>query len=285
MSERPLILKKFNSASEFVEWASNAPCKWDGKLSSREIYDSDWAGTDTFEEAYELALYGWDEGLKKLTTQVKLADKIVAKYNARQNSYDVAGGYPHPARAVAGDPLNMVVKPYDEIKPKPIVNIRTNFSYAARVKPDRIMKWGAGICSYIKMLESRAYGTELYAVNESTPSNNRSDSNAPNISVQFPLKQAGAPLSLSNVVFWFAHPAAQRRIEFSSQERLPIEEWYEGGYGRAGKVTTPEKNTLALSIKDSGDSLKENLKIIRYKHMRILDDDNPLREDLERFEF
>ncbi len=280
MSERPLILKKFNSASEFVEWAANAPCKWSGKLSSRRVGRKDWSGTNTFEEAYELALYGWDEGLKKLTTQVNLADKIIAKFSAKQHSYDVAGYRPHIPRAIAGEPLNMIITPYDEIKPKPVVNIRTNFTCNSHVSSGRIMKWGAGICSYIKMLENRGYGTELYAVAESNPSSNKSNKNAPNTSFQFPLKHAENPLSLSNVVFWFAHPAAQRRIKFSASERLDIEKWYGGGYGRAANVTTPAKGTLALSIDDAGDSLEENLEIIRNKHMRVLEEDNPLYEDL-----
>lgn len=65
---RPIIIKKFNSAGAFLEWASNAPCQWRRKLSSRKTdYDTrSFTGTDNYEEAYKLAKYGWEEGLKTI---------------------------------------------------------------------------------------------------------------------------------------------------------------------------------------------------------------------------
>ena len=147
MGKRRLIVKEFNSATEFLEWATSAPCQWKGELESREKGNSKWAGTKTYEEAYDLALYGWEEGLKRLAKEFRKAQRIITPPTTRQHTFDFAGHRPHPARAAAGEPLSMIRESQADIKPKPIINITTNFSYNANIFASKIMKWGAAICS------------------------------------------------------------------------------------------------------------------------------------------
>lgn len=271
-NDNNIIIKKFNSAGEYLEWATHAPCLWKRELASRRIGNADWAGTDTYEEAYKLAKFGWPEGLKLLTKQMKIADVLLDKkstYVRPQKSYGVAGHYPHIPRYIAGDPMHMVRRGSQfNMKPKDdkIVKIRANFSYRGRVDTNKIMTWGAAICSYINHLGLKGKRIELRAINEDKPSNG----SGPDLSMQFKLKSAGQHLQKTAAVFWFAHPAAQRRIAFSARERLDIEQWY-GGYGRAQTVTTPESGTIDLSIEDAGDSMEENLEIIRRKHEAVME--------------
>ena len=122
----------------------------------------------------------------------------------------------------------------------------------------------------------------MQAISESIPSQNGGEKDAPDLSFRFPLKDSGEYLSLSNVVFWWGHPAALRRIHFSAVERLDIQRWYGCGYGKQANVTTPDAGTLHLSIEDAGNDIEENLEIIRRKHLAIMSKNDPLRDNLPK---
>ena len=262
------IVKKFNSPLEFLEWATHSESPWTGRLSSRET-DSDardFTGTANYDEAYQLAKFGWKEGLDRLAEQVQVAAKLSPQAPNRRKRFDVAGHSPHTPRAAAGEPFAMATRGKD-FKQKPIIKIRTNYGYLGNVDTSRVMRWGAAICSYIQTLEKAGFSTQLDAFNEVS-------STGPSISFQFPLKKAGQPLSLSNVVFWWGHPSAQRRISFSGRERLDVERWYSGGYGRTAVITPPEPGVLFLNIDDARDTMEECLKVISQKHRKLLEE-NP----------
>jgi hypothetical protein len=253
-----IIIKKFPSANAFLEWATHAPCLWTGELSSRRTDRQHWYGTANYEEAYQLAKYGWPEGLAMLTKEVNAARKIIPQVVERKKRYDVAGQYPAPGRAAAGEAFAMVRKG-QAFKQKPVLKVRLNINANAGVPANKIMQWGASICSYIDMIETQGQSVELTTIMESS-------SSGPNLSFQFLQKPAHHHLSMSSVVFWWANPSAQRRINFSGKERLDIERWYGDNYGCAENVTEPDEGTLHLSIYDAGQSLEENLEIMRAKH-------------------
>jgi hypothetical protein len=271
MSE--LIVKEFDSSLDFLEWASNAPCLWKYYSDSRKISSNqtEWTGTKNYEEAYELAKYGWPQGLQMLSEQVKIAERMQPPATVRRRRHDIAGHYPNPARAAAGEIFSMVQRGR-VFSPKPIIRIRYNYSALGGVNPDTIMKFGAALCSYINRLEIAGHPVELEATNESRPSDRAYESEAPKgLCFRFPLKKAGQPLSLSNVVFWWAHPSAQRRITFSARERIDIERWYGDGYGRTDNVLPIEPGVLNLSINDAGKSIEQNLETILKKHSAVVE--------------
>ena len=121
------------------------------------------------------------------------------------------------------------------------------------------------MCSYINNLERAGFSTQLDAFEEGKAQG------GPSISFQFPLKQAGEPLQLANVVFWWGNPAALRRITFSAIERLDIESSYSSGYGTLAIVEPIDKESLFLDINDARGSIKENLDVIISKHKKLLE--------------
>jgi hypothetical protein len=260
---KPTIIKKFNSSGEFLEWASNAPCKWEDP-ESREKGDEDWHGTNTYPQAYKLAKFGWDDGLKRLSKQVKAAKKLVAPVTKRTRKYDVAGHFPNPARAAAGEPFAMVHKGRD-FKQRPIVKIAVNFGYNADVDSERIMKWGAAICSYIDALEENGFTVEVSSNSQTKGYENHS------LMFEFALKKAGSRMSMASMVFWLAHPASLRRIEFSAMERLDVEDYYGGSYGRAVNNLRSAPEELELFIDDSSNDLARDLETIRKKHLNVME--------------
>lgn len=263
-----VIVKSFDSPFAYLQWATHAPCMWKGELASRKSDDNEWSGTPTYEDAYHLAKYGWKEGLKMLTEQVRLAE-LMQPPTASQpvRKYDVAGYFPNPGRAAAGEMFNMVSPEAGELSKKPVIKISVNGTYPCTINPAHVMQWGAAICSYVNQLEKVGKSVQLDYVSDFIPSG---DSSMPAVSLRFPLKKAGDPLSLASVVFWWAHPSSLRRIGFSALEKLDIEQGYQHGYGRYATVMKPEEGEFYLTIDDSGRNLEESLANIRRKHMPIL---------------
>ncbi len=259
-----IIIKQFDSPGEFLEWATNAPCLWRGDLASREVSSNktEWTGTRNYEAAYDLAKYGWPEGLKMLAEKVEIAQQVLPPIVIHRRRHDVAGHYPSPARAAAGEIFSMVHKG-ETIKQKPIARIRHNFVFNGNQSTQKVMNWGAALCSYIEHLQQAGHPVELMAIIEAS-------SSGPSVSFQFPLKKAGQHLSMASMVFWWAHPSVVRRIYLSACERLDIERWYSSGYGRAARVTNPESDVLNLAFEDAGDTIEQNLKTIHDKHMTVI---------------
>jgi len=279
---RPTIVKKFNSAGEFLEWASNAPCQWDRSLASRVEGKKEWTGVYDYDEAYRLAKFGWDDGLKRLSKQVKAARALIAPVTKRIRKYDVAGHFPNPARAAAGEPFAMV-HAGREFKQKPIVKIAVNFGYNAGVESERIMKWGAALCSYVDALEQNGFSVEI-----SNNSQTRDSGGSHSLMFEFLLKSAGNKLSMASMVFWIAHPAALRRVEFSAMERLDIERYYGDGYGKAVNDLRHAPEELELFIDDSSNDLGRDLETIRRKHLEVMNRTPTItqtREVVESFDF
>lgn len=256
------IHKRFRSASRFLEWASSAPYQWNTPTSI-EKGNAAWRGTDSYEEAYELAKFGWSDGLKKLSKQVKVAKKLIAPVTQRTRKYDIAGHFPNPARAAAGEPFSMI-NSGREFKQKPIVKISVNFGCNANVESERIMKWGAAICSYIDALEENGFSVELSSNSQTMGRNNHS------LLFEFSLKNAGSRMSMSSMVFWLAHPAALRRIEFAAMEKLDIEAYYGGTYGTAVDNLRHVPSELELFIDDSSGNLAHDLETIKRKHLQLM---------------
>ena len=276
-----IIIKAFDSPLAFLDWASTAPAQWSSRnCESRKVGNADWAGTNTYQEAEALARYGWSDGLKLLVEKIHLADAALEPKPGigRTKKHSVAGYYPNPARAAAGEMLSMV----QPLRPKAdpggnLVKIRYDISRARSVDTSTIMNMGAALASYINMLEESRYVVHLEAYSETKPLSSGSA-----LSFRFPLKKAGYSLSAADLVFWLAHPAALRRIEFSAMERLDIEKWYAHGYGRAACVTPPPADTLYLRIDDAGHDVKTCLENIRRKHGALLMPDAPLKARLDQ---
>lgn len=279
-----IIIKLFDSPLSFLDWASNAPALWSaGNCVSRAQGNAGWAGTGTYQEAENLARYGWPEGLNRLVQKIQLADAALEPKpgTARTKKYSVVGYYPNVPRAAAGEIFNMV----QPVRPKAdpggdLVRIRYDISRNANIGSSTIMTMGAALTSYINMLEESRYVVQLDAYSETTSRNG-----GPDLSFRFPLKKAGYNLSAADMVFWLAHPAALRRIEFSAMERLDIERWYAEGYGQAACVTRPPADTLYLRIEDAGRDVKACLNNIRTKHQRVLQPNAKLHARLQQLNF
>ena len=152
------------------------------------------------------------------------------------------------------------------MRDKPIIKICTRLNYGGHTHTDDVIKWGAALCSYINELEKLGLSVQLIGVFENSPCRDKS---GPDISLQIQMKAPGQRLSLSNLVFWLAHPSALRRVKFAAFEKMDIQSWYGKGYGRSESFELCGDDVLYLSIDDSGYGIEESLENIAKKHAAL----------------
>src|SRR5215471_5572917 len=152
----PVDDRQFSSWWEFVQSAiDESLVGWKGRRSSREVDseygrirgDLPWHGTDTWEEAVDMAVRkGWPDGKKMLEDSLAVVRPKVEPFKSIEMS--VAGAYPMVPNYAAGDPECMVIDPGSDIRhARPIIRIDyCNWTHAG-VTPKDMMLRGAAVVS------------------------------------------------------------------------------------------------------------------------------------------
>lgn len=169
---------------------------------------SEWNGNVTFDDAVNLAKFGWKEGAKSLAKfQHSLAPNCGEKetYN-----WDTTGLYFDIGAVVSGVPecwLDTVLEPSQHC-----VSICASIGFNRGIEADAIMRRGAAICALIDALENSGVRIAL-SVYHGTHCNRHAS-----CSMFIDLKHHDQPLDLDRVAFCLAHPAMQRRLTFAWKE-------------------------------------------------------------------
>ena len=275
---REVIEKKFESAEEYLAWASDSPTSWQGRLASRDTSSEfqKFCRTKNYEEARHLALYGWKEGLRKIGREVSILQQMARPKPVPIVRHDVAGERPNPARAAASVPDSMIHRDRSDEKTRPIITFEYLSAYPAYTDPDTVIRFGAALTVLIDDLEAAGYRVEVIARDETYPSYY----NAPSLSFAYPVKTAGQAVDLGKLAFWLAHPSALRRIGFSAIERMDYEYAYHNGYGRPHFVTKAEPGVTRIHLPNSDQPTMDFLVGIYDKVL-----ENLMQEQQDKSEF
>tara|TARA_B100000686_G_C16798806_1_gene984385 strand:+ start:3899 stop:4735 length:837 start_codon:yes stop_codon:yes gene_type:complete len=259
------ILLDFKNTKDYLNWIEEKKVIWRKSDLASHSSDYKFSGTHSFDEAWQMAKYGWPQGLRLLQNAVQVARDERDLNKRPKHTFDVAGFRPSPGRAAAGDVFSMVRRGR-RFDSTPIIKITTDMTYSGDTPRDRVMTWGAAICSYINALEIQGYSVELNHLFEVCSYNE-----GPPVSVKVNLKQPGQPLAMSSVVFWWAHPSSLRRIFFATMERLNVEKYYSQGYGIPSRVREHPSDELYLNVDQSSySSFKTNLGVIQSRHSALM---------------
>lgn len=203
-------INKFGSLGEFIE-AARRPSAADAKSSKREGNGGkDFTGTSTFDEAVDLAVRGWPEGRDKLMTVLSTAQASMTFTPSL--TMDVAGAYPIPALAAAGDPCSMVDLAPTEERVRPIVRLVIQRGASAAYTVDEFTVYGAAVLSYIDGLEASGYRCEITTA---FCSDLKSDGSSVTTCV---VKRAEEQMEIDRMAYVLAHPSFFRRICFAVLE-------------------------------------------------------------------
>lgn len=195
----------------------------ESKRVTKEAYashrekETDWAGTSTFDDAINLARYGWPEGREKMVSGMSEAVAL-KRPSAYALAYDVAGAYPDIVRYVGGDPMNMVTPGWEETNKRQIVPIVINVAASSAVSTEAIINRGVAVLTMIDEIEAAGYRVEL-TISWCCEANVKP---VGLIDISVIAKRAEDHLSLDTLAFMLAHPSMIRRVFFAAYEQHAV---------------------------------------------------------------
>lgn len=207
--QNPIAFFGFDSLDAIVRYVKGIPQSIIVDNDRNDAWYKDggnWTGTADMQEALELATKGWPEG-------VKLVEMIIERLTGqnaieRRQKYNVAGGSVNVGRMLSGNPEHMIGRP-KQPGSKIITFFSEGFMSASVTVLDAIIR-AAIIAAIVDILETNKFQCEIVSITTAHDTRNR-----PLFQIATTLKQAGEPLSISDVVFGLGHPSFFRRLGFA----------------------------------------------------------------------
>lgn len=170
----------------------------------------DFTKTNSYEEAENLLLHGWDEMAEKMTEKI---NNIKCKNEYKNKTvYGVQGYQACVPRYLQGIPDNMVSSKRIVTKQK-ILNIVKDFGYSSNTSAQTIENESIKVLKTVRDLESRGYRVNLSVTFVSK-------CRGKYISMMIKIKNASQRMNIKQMAFPMVHPSMFRRIVFGMIERL-----------------------------------------------------------------
>jgi hypothetical protein len=211
--------------------------------SSRDDYNLKWSGGLTWKQAKQMAINGWQSGMKEIGKyRAKIAPIITDKVLRPVQIYSMAGYNVDVGSFLANEPKCFIAREYEERNYLgKIYKIVVSISFSAAITPETIIQRGAMICALIDAIEFAGHRAEVicnWAVSTGSYESDRQGKNKQRgwLEVSVNIKKTSQPLDMSDLAFCLAHPAMLRRIMFSVAE---IEGWsdFAHTYGYPAEAT------------------------------------------------
>lgn len=219
-----------NNISEFMNWIDAHPHNTEAfgdKKESEATDDPKWYGTDTYEEAEELLLYGWKPAIQKLKSSFNIPRATTSR---NVPSYSVVGHTASVPRYLQGIPTNMVTsRPQTQLNK--VITLNKDVTFPGSARPEQMMEYGLRTLTLLNDLEAKGYRVRLNIICGS--SNGKFEESDVNIIHKITVKHPDQRLNLNRISFPVAHPSFFRRIFFKALERSPeATSTFRYGYGR-----------------------------------------------------
>jgi hypothetical protein len=176
--------------------------------------EASWTGTQSFEEAMQLARNGWPEGVQRMRRVADAISQVISSKIIRPEArFDETGDEVAVDRYLEGDPEHFVSYPLQESRASGgrVFTVGFGIFVSAGVDKEYFTNRGAAVLALLDALESAGYRCELdigMAVREA-------------YTMRCPIKAAEHALDLDRLAFTLMHPSIFRRIQFSIGETDP----------------------------------------------------------------
>lgn len=199
-------------------------------------HNAEWSGTDSYEEATQLALKGWPEGAeraRKLAT--RLSEEMVTSLKRPEIAFDVTGDMFDMGRVMADEPESwMKWEDGQEDGGKPL-HIVLNCSVSAGVDKKIIEMRGTAVCALVIVLEAAARpckveigaGIQDYGYGEDDYF----------LEPRVVVKDYYEPIQVDAVAYALIHTSFFRRHIFSAMEVMGVKS---SGYGMPSDLRGPK---------------------------------------------
>ena len=236
--KRKTVVERFESADEMVRVSRNrhiTDSSFTDKRKSSNLR-SNWDGVETFQEAEELLMYGYQPFVDKLEAKLSLTAHGMG--SKRVVEHKVVGQTVSVPRYLAGIPSCMRYNTRKSV-PNKVLNVYLDKTALQDKKPYQIEDACLKFVSAMIDIELQGYRINLYIAETH---NDGSDCDMFTVKV----KDASAPLDLKRMSFPLAHTAFFRVIGFDWYSRCPLAT-YCWGYGHnLGRDYTHEEITEAF---------------------------------------
>ncbi len=218
-------IRKFESVRESVRYAeSKARAGW----TSHE-YGSGFTGTDTFQEAVDLAMNGWSTERPKVDALLEpLRERLAEKLDlVSHRIHDIVGYEPDIDRFLDGEMESMWEDIHIEAPHQgKVFTLLVSGSVSGGVSTETILKRGVAIIALVEAFQICGCDLEIWVENSVTSFDYQRDaegSYCPEWSSLTRVHRAGDNLDINELMFPLGHPAWQRRLSFGMREGEPQE--------------------------------------------------------------
>ncbi len=213
-----------------------------------------WSGGTTWEQAKQLAISGWKEGLEEVEKyRAHLAPFITDKILRPLQVYSVSGYNVDVGAFLSNDPECFISRIYEERNyPGKIFKIVCSIAFSAEIQPETIIQRGAMICALVDAIEFAGHRAEVFcnwavARNDYYRDGKNKDDGWFEVDVK--VKPSDQPVELSSLAFCLAHPSMLRRISFSVAE---LEGWADYAYAYGYPAEATDKGDIYIKEIFSG---------------------------------
>lgn len=208
---------------------------WWARRNVRNSWSADFNGCDSFDEALDMAVHGWEEGgvaCDKARGYIQALNPLSPKLVR----YGIAGTTPNVPRAIAGNLLNMrQPKPTASMKKKTITIIY-NMCENGGTDATMITNKAAVTAALIDEIEAKGFAVEVIASVVTNGHDYRSGSRGTIRAYEFVrVKESHHPVDINRLAFGLGHAAMFRGLFFADMQRN--DEFKEIGEGLGGAAS------------------------------------------------
>lgn len=228
---KSIIFNKYNTVGEFAKTLENGKiqkafertAEYDGSNGR----DMRFFGTDNFDEANNLLLYGDKKLQKKIEEAGVYTTRMKLKYHANKKQVysSVVGFAPNVPAYIAGAPNSMINQRQIKTRQK-VITIMYNASVGAHVSANDIINATAQMISAIMLVEASGIRVNVY-VGELTKCRNTTQK----FGWLLRIKDSGQKLDTLKMSYPLAHPSMLRRHGF---RLLETTSGVDGTFARCG---------------------------------------------------
>ena len=240
----------YHSLDEFLDTLIKEPINYEifKRPSSETIGKSEWYGTDSFKEAWNLCKYTYDEGYDSFRDKFNQIKYKIEHKIELVDCYKPVGSSVNIPRYLFGIPDNMRNK--EEVLTKPIININFQIGYSSFTSISKIRNRGILTLALIDYLEN----IKKYKVNLNIFDLSKEQDEIIYIIVN--LKDKNEKLKLKKCYFPIVHPSFVRRLLFRAQEIIPdLKNDWSNGYG----VPVIYENAISIVEYDNIENYKNDI--------------------------
>lgn len=227
------------------------------RKDSRNDFDLKNMGGLTWEQAKQLAISGWHDGMIEIENyRAKILPFITEKVLRPRQIYAMAGYSVDVGSFLANEPECFIAKEYEERNyPGRIYKIVCSISFSWSIKPETIIQRGAMVCALIDAIEYSGNRAEVICNDSSCVGKNEEYRQGKHkekgwLEFSVTVKKPSQALEMSDLAFCLAHPSMLRRIMFSAAELVGWSDFADG-YGYPAEAT--EKGDIFIKEIFSGE--------------------------------